>query len=141
MKPARTVSRPQSAVWRMYFVLFLFIACKAAGNLSMAWGMKHLSRGISAGPLPYLEAMLNPFVALAVAALIVSLLLRMALLSLADLSFVLPVTAIGYVIAAFLGKTFLGEIVTTRRWLGTILIFIGALLVGSTERSTTAEIG
>ena len=56
----------------------------------------------------------------------------MVLLSLADLSFVLPVTAVGYVIAAFLGKVVLNETVTNRRWLGTIFIFIGAVLVGST---------
>ena len=55
----------------------------------------------------------------------------MALLSLADLSYVLPVTAVGYVIAAFLGKTFLSETVSNQRWLGTALIFLGAALVSS----------
>ena len=44
--------------------------------------------------------------------LILSLFTRMALLSLADLSFVLPVTAVGYVLAALLGKVFLHEAVT-----------------------------
>ena len=71
------------------------------------------------------------------AALILALLTRMALLSLADLSFVLPVTAIGYVFAVFLGKIFLHEAVTGQRWLGTVLIFAGALLVGVTSRNTT----
>ena len=56
----------------------------------------------------------------------------MVVLSLADLSFVLPVTAVGYIIAAFLGKVVLHEVVTNRRWIGTILIFIGAALVSST---------
>ena len=55
--------------------------------------------------------MLNPFVAMGILALILALLTRMALLSLADLSFVLPVTAIGYVIAVFLGKMLLHETV------------------------------
>jgi len=90
-------------------------------------------------PLIYVRAMLDPFVALGIAALILSLLTRMALLSLADLSFVLPVTAIGYVIAVFLGKVFLHEAVSAQRWVGTLLIFAGALLVGSTSRSTTAK--
>jgi uncharacterized membrane protein len=81
--------------------------------------------------------MLNPFVALGVVALILALLTRMALFSLADLSFVLPVTAVGYVIAVFLGKVFLHETVTHQRWLGTLLIFAGAALVGSTSRNTT----
>jgi len=93
---------------------------------------------MSANPIPYIQAMFNPFVALGVLALILALLMRMALLSLADLSYVLPVTAIGYVIAAFMGKTFLSETVSGQRWLGTVLIFAGAALVGSTSHSTTS---
>ncbi len=83
------------------------------------------------------HAMLNPLVAWASRALILALLTRMALLSLADLSFVLPVTAIGYVISVFIGKLFLHETITHQRWLGTMLIFSGAVLVGTTSRNTT----
>src|SRR5271170_3699241 len=120
-------------------VLLLFLALKAAGNSSMAWGMKQVPEKMSMDPALYLRAMLNPFVALGIAALILALLTRMALLSLADLSFVLPVTAVGYVIAVFLGKVFLHEAVTRQRWLGTLLIFAGAALVGSTSRNTTSS--
>jgi len=91
-------------------------------------------------PALYLHAMLNPFVALGIAALILALLTRMAMLSLADLSFVLPVTAVGYVIAVFLGKVLLHETVTQQRWLGTLLIFVGAALVGTTSRTTTPSV-
>jgi len=72
-----------------------------------------------------------------IVALILALLTRMALLSMADLSFVLPVTAVGYVFAVVIGKMFLHETVTPQRWLGTMLIFGGALLVGTTSRNTT----
>ena len=116
-------------------ILFLFIALKAVGNLSLAWGMKH-TRTVSASPLLYLRAIPHPLVALGVVMLILALLTRMALFSLANLSFVLPVTAIGYVLAASLGKVFLHENVTPQRWLGTLLIFAGAALVGSTSPST-----
>ncbi|MGD0297925.1 MAG: EamA family transporter [Bryobacteraceae bacterium] len=129
--------RKPSAIFRVWTIVFLFIALKAAGNLSLAWGMKHFPQTMSANPIPYIQAMFDPFVALGVVALILALLMRMALLSLADLSYVLPVTAIGYVIAAFLGKTFLNETVSGQRWLGTVLIFLGAALVGSTSHSTT----
>ena len=118
---------------RVCTALFLFIALKAAGNLSLAWGLKH-SQSMTANPVPYL---FDPFVAFGVVALILAVLVRMALLSLADLSYVLPVTAIGYVLAAFLGKTLLHEAVSNQRWLGTALIFLGAVLVGSTAHSTT----
>lgn len=126
---------------RTYSAVALFIGLKAAGNLSLAWGMKHSAEAASANPLHYLRAVLDPAVAMGVALLILSVLTRMALLSLADLSFVLPVTAIGYVLAAFLGKTFLHEAVTAQRWAGTVLIVIGAALVGSTSESTTRPAG
>ena len=129
-----------AGIARAYGVVALFIALKAVGNLSLAWGMKHVPQAMSANPLPYLRAMLDPFVALGIAALILALLTRMALLSLADLSFVLPVTAVGYIIAAVLGKIFLHETVTAARWMGTVLIVTGAALVGSGAHRTELEI-
>ncbi len=126
-----------SRLIKTYAVLLLFIAEKAVGNLSLAWGMKRLPSDPGANPLLYVRAMFDPFVAVGIAALILALLTRMVLLSLADLSFVLPVTAIGYAVAAFLGKAVLHETVTSRRWAGTFLICIGAALVGSTSRTTT----
>jgi drug/metabolite transporter (DMT)-like permease len=132
------LTRSSGAVLKTYAVVLFFLLLKAAGNSSMAWGMKQVPERMSMNPALYLHAMLNPFVALGVASLILALLTRMALLSLADLSFVLPVTAIGYVIAVFLGKVFLHETVTHQRWLGTAFIFAGAALVGSTARNTTS---
>jgi drug/metabolite transporter (DMT)-like permease len=125
------------AVVKTYSVVLIFLVLRAAGNSSMAWGMKQVPEKMSMNPALYLRAMLNPFVAMGVAALILALLTRMALLSLADLSFVLPVTAVGYVVAVFLGKVFLHETVSRQRWLGTALIFAGAALVGSTSPDTT----
>jgi len=122
---------------KTWLVLLFFLAVKAVGNSAMAWGMKMVPEQMAMNPAIYLRAMLNPFVALGVAALILALLTRMALLSLADLSFVLPVTAVGYVIAVFIGKLLLHETVTPQRWMGTLLIFGGALLVGTTSRNTT----
>ena len=63
----------------------------------------------------------------------------MALLSWADLSFVLPLTSLGYVLAAVLGRVFLNEAVTPGHWLGTLLIFAGTLLVGSTQSKTNEK--
>jgi drug/metabolite transporter (DMT)-like permease len=39
----------------------------------------------------------------------------------------------------FLGKVFLHETVSHQRWLGTLLIFAGAVSVGSTSRNTTSS--
>jgi drug/metabolite transporter (DMT)-like permease len=136
----KNLPQRSGAVLKTYSVLLFFLALKAVGNSAMAWGMKQVPERMSLNPELYLRAMLNPFVAIGIVALILALLTRMALFSLADLSFVLPVTAVGYVIAVFLGKVFLHETVTNQRWLGTLLIFAGAILVGSTSRNTTSEV-
>jgi uncharacterized membrane protein len=63
--------------------------------------------------------------------LIVWLLSRMTLLSWADLSYVLPVTSLGYVLVALLGRWLLDERITATRWAGILLIVAGVALVGS----------
>ena len=57
-----------------------------------------------ATPLDYITVLFRPWVALGVLLLILWLLSRMALLSWADLSYVLPVTSIGYVLVALAGQ-------------------------------------
>ena len=106
------------------------------GNLLMAWGTKRLP-ALGVHPSAYLLSMLDPAVAASIAMLIFSLFTRMALLSVADLSFVLPVTAVNYVLAALLGNVFLHEQVTATHWLAAFLIFAGIAVVGSTPQDTT----
>ena len=91
----------------------------------------HLSK-----PLEYIAALFQPLVALGVLLLIVWQLSRMALLSWADLSYVLPVTSIGYVVVALIGKVLLHESITGRRWAGIVLIVAGVALVGGSAPST-----
>ena len=128
---------PTSKTLRTYSLLLLFLALRAFGNLSLAWGTKRLPETLSSHPLAYLRSMAHPFVAIGIVMLIVALLVRLALLSIADLSFILPMTAVGYVLAAVLGRFFLHETVTPWRWAAVALIFAGAALVGSTSQSTT----
>jgi len=123
---------------RTYSLLLLFVFLRPLGNLCLAWGTKHFPQPLAADPFIYLRAMLHPFVALGIVMLILALFTRMALLSLADLSFVLPVTAVGYILATLFGQVFLHEQVTARQWLGSVLIFLGTALVGSTAQNTTA---
>lgn len=53
----------------------------------------------------------------------------MALLSVAEVSFVVPVTASGYILKTLLAKFYLGECVTWRRWLGVCLVTLGVSLI------------
>ncbi len=128
--------RSRNKLIRAYRLLALVLVLRPFGNLSLAWGMKHFSQALSINPFLYLQAMLNPYVAMGILALILALLTRMALLSLADLSFVLPLTAMGYIFSTLLGKFFLREQVTLERWLGTLLIFLGTAVVTSSAKTT-----
>jgi drug/metabolite transporter (DMT)-like permease len=120
-------------------LVLLVTLLKPVSNLFLAWGMKHFSFALALNPVFYLKAMLEPLVALGIVLQIVWLLTRMSLLSVADLSFVLPVTASGYVISTLLGRFVLHEQVSASRWAGTILIAIGTALVASTSQKTTSQ--
>ncbi len=124
----------------IFLLGFAVVLFNAIGNLSIAWGMRHISEAVSLNPLGYIRAMLNPFVALGIALLILWVLTRMALFSWADLSFVLPLTAFGYVLAAIFGKIFLDEHVSSNRWIGTLLIFAGTVMVGTTNHRSAVEV-
>jgi drug/metabolite transporter (DMT)-like permease len=58
----------------------------------------------------------------------------LAVLSMQDVSFVVPVTALSYGAGALGGKLFLGEQVTPRRWAGVLLVCIGVALLIAGER-------
>lgn len=112
------------------------ILSNVLGNLALSWGMKHNALA-GDGIVDYIKAIFNPYVLVGIALLILWMLSRMALLSWADLSYVLPVTSIGYVLAAVTGTLFLGEHISGLRWVGTLFIMAGAILVGRTSARTT----
>ena len=115
--------------------------CTAIVVLSNPFGDFFLKRGLPDSarlttPLQYIAALFQPLVALGVVLLIVWQLSRMALLSWADLSYVLPVSSVGYVVVALIGKVLLHEAITGTRWAGIVLIMAGVALVGSSAPST-----
>ncbi|HTA68663.1 MAG TPA: hypothetical protein VK776_10320 [Bryobacteraceae bacterium] len=121
-------------------LLTLFVvATNVLGNVSMSWGMKHQNAELGLSPLAYIRLIFSPWVLLGTMLLILWLLSRMTLLGWADLSYVLPVTAIGYVLTAILGKYFLGEEISYQGWAGTGLIVAGIILVGLTRPNTTGS--
>lgn len=103
------------------------------GNFTLTLGLRRVGRLVSLSPWPYIEALLNPWVALGVSLLLLWTFSHMALLSWADLSYVLPVTSIGYVLAALAGRFFLREDISWERWAGILLIMAGVTLVGRTS--------
>jgi uncharacterized membrane protein len=119
---------------RALILLPIVILLNVLGNLALSWGMKHAPAEAS----PIL-ALLEPMVLLGIALLIAWTAVRIALLGVADLSWVLPVTSVGYVLNAVMGAVFLGEHVSAARWGGTLLIVGGAALVGLATPREHAE--
>lgn len=115
----------------------IVILTQVLGNFALSWGLKHEAEGLSSSPLTFLRAIFTPYVLLGISLLIVWLLSRMTLLSWADLSYVLPVTSIGYVLNSVIGVYFFDEKISPARWLGTFLIVAGIVLVGTTCPRTT----
>lgn len=109
------------------------------GNFSLSRGMRGTASSAFDSPLGYIQALFNPWVAAGVCLLILWMLSQMALLSLADLSYVLPVTSIGYVLAVVAGRLFLAEHVPPARWIGVLFIMSGVVIVGRTAHRTTSE--
>src|SRR5690242_6815508 len=96
-------------------------SCSALVVFSNVFGNFFLKRGMPAAlgePADYILVLFRPMVAFGVLLLILWLASRMALLSWADLSYILPVTSVGYVLVAIVGRLLLNEQITNKRWLG-----------------------
>jgi len=125
----------KAAAWRLIVLVTLL---KPLSNLFLAWGMKTLPQSLAMNPLLFVRAMVEPLVVIGIVMQIVWLLTRMSLLSVADLSFVLPVTASGYVLSTLLGKVVLHEQVSMWRWIGVVMITLGTAFVASSPRIAQA---
>lgn len=53
----------------------------------------------------------------------------LALLSFENVSFVVPATALSYFVGALGGKFLLGEVITSKRWVGVLLVCLGVAMV------------
>lgn len=118
------------------FALIVILA-NVFGNFFLSLGLRQRGTAWAASPWAWVQVLANPWVSLGICVLLVWMLSRLALLSWADLSWVAPVTASGYALAALLGRLFLGEQISVKRWTGILLITLGVLLVRTTAIRTT----
>ena len=117
-------------------VIGLLVASNVLGNFTLSRGLHQVGRLVSLSPWPYVHAFVNPLVLLGVLLLIVWLISQLSLLSRVDLSYVLPVTSVSYVLTALMGEFLLHERVSTERWIGIGLIGLGVSLVVRTVPRT-----
>ena len=106
-------------------ILGLVAICAPLGDSCLARGMTTKPAISLAHPGALIAAVFTPWIALGIALLIGFFASYLTALSWADLTFVLPATALGNVIIALLAKFWLAESISLERWAGIVLITLG----------------
>src|SRR5215813_2633152 len=121
-------------------VLFIAICAQTLGDVCLTRGMKSIGELNTLDPTALfqigLQIFTTPYICLGILILSIFFGLYLIALSWADLSFVLPVTAFGYALNAFMSWMLLGEQVSLARWIGTAVICVGVTVVSNTEQRT-----
>ena len=110
---------------RQYMILGLVSICAPLGDSCLKRGMAAMPPITLAHPGALIAAVFTPWIALGIALLIGFFASYLTALSWADLTFVLPATAFGYVIIALLSRFWLNESISLERWAGIVLITLG----------------
>lgn len=109
------------------------VTASTIGDLLLARGMKRVGQVRWNGFLGALRTVRNvvttPEIPLAVVFLAIFFFSWLALLSRADLSLILPMTALTYILNGLAAKPVLGETVSRQRWLGIWVITVGVVMV------------
>jgi drug/metabolite transporter (DMT)-like permease len=115
-------------------ILFtLIVVAGTGGELCVSRAMKVVGEAQSFHPAEIVKVILRalrvPWMWLGVAMMATAFFALLGALSMYNVSFVVPVTALSYVAGAVGGVTFLSERVSPQRWLGVALVAIGVTLV------------
>ena len=105
--------------------LALVSLCAPLGDSCLSRGMTSLPAITLAHPSTLIAAVFTPWIAVGIALLIGFFASYLTALSWADLTFVLPATALGNVVVALIARFWLNEPISFQRWIGILLITIG----------------
>ena len=119
---------------KSFIVISLIVLFKVIGDVSLSYGLQAMDELELLNPMALLafglQTLLSPWVILGMVFLLSYSLLYLCSLSWLDLSFLIPMTASGYVLHAVFAWLLLGEEIASTRWAGTGIITIGVLVVG-----------
>ncbi len=141
LKEARKIELQTGLVLKTGIACVVVVTSNVIGSYALTRGLRMIGVIESWSPMPYIHAFANPWVSVGVVFMIGWLVSRLALLSWADLSYVLPVTAFSYVLSAIVGAEYFNERVNWLHWVGISLITIGVALVALTPPETLEENG
>lgn len=123
---------------RILAILIAGLVCEAIGVVFLSKGLKQVGevkqitaaeiwRVVKAGGT-------NPNILLGVALEAAFFVALLVLLSRSDVSFIWPLTAMGFVLTTLTAKFLLAEEIPPMRWLGVLLIMLGAGIITWTEK-------
>lgn len=120
--------------WQVIGVVMFAVLCVSVGEGLLSMGMKRVGGSDLAGLRFVLSAATNGYVLVGTLLMMVFFGLYALALSWADFSFVLPLTATSYLFGALFAHYVIHETVTPTRWIGTLIIMAGVVVVGLGER-------
>jgi len=118
---------------RQVILFALIVIAGTGGELCVSRAMKVVGEAPSLRAGAVLDLILRalrvPWMWVGVGMMATAFFALLAALSIFNVSYVVPVTALSYVAGAFGSTAFLGERVNSQRWLGVLLVAIGVTLV------------
>jgi drug/metabolite transporter (DMT)-like permease len=114
-------------------LLAVLICGSTGGEIAITYGMKATGEPARLRPKELLvflgRAVCNGWFWVGIPLMAVSFYALLVLLSWQPVSFVIPASALSYVVGTLGAKYILGEDVTAARWAGVILVCVGVILV------------
>jgi drug/metabolite transporter (DMT)-like permease len=118
---------------RQFFLFTVIVAAGTGGELCVARAMKNVGTTLSFRPAQIIKViargLCQPFMWAGVTMMALAFFAFLGALATYNVSYVVPVTALSYVVGAFGGAFFLRERVSRRRWIGVLLVAIGVTVV------------
>ena len=123
---------------RKYLILLAVVIFGSCGDVCLGRGMRDFGAVTAANWRHLLTVLWNPWVIGGICLLILFFCSYLTALSWADLTYVLPATALSYIFMALLARALLHETVTPGHWLGIGLITLGVGFVATGPSLTVA---
>lgn len=113
--------------------LFFVVVAGTGGELCVTRAMKQIGEVTNFHPRSLVRVIFRaarvPWMWVGISLMTLAFFSLLAVLSMENVSFVVPVTALSYAAGALGGMVFLGEHVSGRRWAGVLLVCVGVVLV------------
>jgi drug/metabolite transporter (DMT)-like permease len=120
------------------FLILAFVSVSVPlGDASLSHGMASLPAISLAHPLTLISAVFTPWIALGILLLIGYFASYLTALSWADLTYVMPATALGNLFVVLIADFWLGDKISPLRWMGVVLITVAVGFVAQGPVNTT----